>query len=444
MHMTIKLSTAFFLLLSLISPLYGEDCCGADHNKGVANTLDAKGAVTISTKKATSNPADSKKAKPLRALLISGGCCHDYQSQNVILSDGISARANIHIDVVWTRDPGHDPKLPLFKDPNWAEGYDFIIHNHCAALSKDDQAIENIVKAHQSVPAVHIHCAVHSFRATDNQWHEHIGISSDRHGPHVPVAVDILEPKHPIVANLDDWVTEKEELYNNKEVYGATPLAVGTQSYQQGGQEVTEKAIVAWINTKYGAPSFTTTLGNYGHNMEDPRFLEMVTRGALWVCGKLDDEAYVTPYKGENTLTEIPYDTNIRVSAASSQAGNPVQNAFDGDSTTRWCASSAATPSWCQIEFLNMTMLGFVEIDWEIADQWVQYQIETSRDGKTWKVVYDGSSNTLSGPRRDGAVGRYDRFVRVNVLKQQNGMWPSIREVRLFDNNGVILNTVVK
>jgi hypothetical protein len=85
-----------------------------------------------------------------------------------------------------------------------------------------------------------------------------------------------------------------------------------------------------------------------------------------------------------------------------------------------------------------------VEIDWEIADQWVQYQIETSRDGKTWKLAFDGASNTQSGPRRDEAVGRYDRFVRVNVLKQQNGMWPSIREVRLFDNNGVILNTVVK
>src|SRR6266545_7963726 len=39
-----------------------------------------------------------RAAEPLHALLITGGCCHDYEAQKKILSEGISARAN----VTWT------------------------------------------------------------------------------------------------------------------------------------------------------------------------------------------------------------------------------------------------------------------------------------------------------------------------------------------------------
>ncbi|NIP87111.1 MAG: hypothetical protein GTO03_16730 [Planctomycetales bacterium] len=39
--------------------------------------------------------------------------------------------------------------------------------------------------------------------------------------------------------------------------------------------------------------------------MEDPRYLELVTRGTLWVCGKLDKPAYQTPYTGSNRVEEI-------------------------------------------------------------------------------------------------------------------------------------------
>ena len=33
------------------------------------------------------------ETKPLKALLIAGGCCHDYAKQHEILSKGIQARA---------------------------------------------------------------------------------------------------------------------------------------------------------------------------------------------------------------------------------------------------------------------------------------------------------------------------------------------------------------
>jgi hypothetical protein len=34
----------------------------------------------------------SRAGEPLRALLITGGCCHDYEAQKKILTEGISAR----------------------------------------------------------------------------------------------------------------------------------------------------------------------------------------------------------------------------------------------------------------------------------------------------------------------------------------------------------------
>ena len=40
-----------------------------------------------------------EQPRPLRALLICGGCCHDYTEQHKILSDGIQARANVQVDV---------------------------------------------------------------------------------------------------------------------------------------------------------------------------------------------------------------------------------------------------------------------------------------------------------------------------------------------------------
>jgi hypothetical protein len=46
--------------------------------------------------------ADEAKIKPVRALLVLGGCCHDYNAQKDLLAKGISERA--HVDVVIALD----------------------------------------------------------------------------------------------------------------------------------------------------------------------------------------------------------------------------------------------------------------------------------------------------------------------------------------------------
>lgn len=429
-----------FVLLNLTSQtLFAyQDCCGSRINDGVVNTLDEEDFLKKDKQENLASPAP-EETRPLKALLIAGGCCHDYAAQTKILSKGIQERANIRVDVAWTRDQDHDTELPIFKNPDWAKGYDLIIHDECAAMTKDEEILKNILKVHETVPAVHLHCAIHSFRASDNQWHEHIGLSSTKHGPHVPIAVEIIEPKHPIVANMDNWITDKEELYNNAEIYGATALAMGTQKYKRNGKDITDQAIVAWVNTKHGAPSFSTSMGHFTHNVEDPRYLKLITRGSLWACGKLDEPAYQQAYTGTNTVIEMPFTTFLRTSAQSTQDNNTPALAIDGNPETRWCADSATKPSWFQIQFLKMTSLSGMEIDWEIKNQWTQYTIETSRDGKKWNKVFDASKNTQAGTRRDNFTARYMRYMRINVLGQENNMWPSIREIRFYDYTGTQL-----
>src|SRR5262245_10128897 len=78
----------------------------------------------------------SSTAKPLKALLVAGGCCHDYAHQKKILSEGISARAN----VVWTivhEGEDREHKVGIYTNANWAQGFDVIVHNECFGFVKD-------------------------------------------------------------------------------------------------------------------------------------------------------------------------------------------------------------------------------------------------------------------------------------------------------------------
>ena len=396
--------------------------------------------------KAEPKAKDLEPPRPLKALLIAGGCCHDYVKQHEILYKGIQERANVRVDVVWTRDRSTNPPLPVFDDPDWAKGYDIIIHDECAASNKDLKVMENILEVHQTIPAVHLHCAMHSFRNGTDKWAKHLGLHSTGHGPQKPLEVTYTNENHPITKPLENWVTKNEELYNNREIYDAEPLALATQ--KNGDRE--SSAIVAWTNTKQGAPSFSTTIGHNNYTVEDPRYLDLVTRGLLWAAGNLNDD-YLKPYTGSNVITEMAKETKpaaevkppkdatmAKVTAKNVQtdAGHFPWKAIDGDEKTRWTGNGPAMPNWLQLEFKNPTTVTSAEILWEIRDQWYQYKIETSLDGKTWAIAHDGSQNTRQSDTKDTFNAKTIKFLRVTVLKQENGQWPALWELKLTGPKG--------
>lgn len=391
--------------------------------------------------------ADPPASPPIRALLIAGGCCHDYGSQQSVIAAGIQARANVRVDVYWTDNSTTTPVLPLYRKLNWAEDYDVIIHDECAADIQDEALVNRIVAIHQKIPAVHLHCAMHSFRTGSDGWFAHLGIQSSSHGPQEPIDIHFVDPDHPITKTCQDWTTIGEELYNNVKVLGAHPLATGTQ--QIGGDNPrTDEAIVAWTNETQGARSFSTTIGHNTETVEDPRYLELVTRGLLWSCGKLNDE-YLMPYQGENEITFIDKETHlipeatdlgnipadatlVKMTASSTQAGHPVYHAIDGKPATRFCADSGGFPQWLQFEFEQPHSFDEIKIEWEDRGTAYQYRVEGSVDGKTWTKLLDQSENKRLGPSAQKLENSPAiKFLRVNGLGSSVGKWFSMWEVEL-------------
>jgi type 1 glutamine amidotransferase len=226
--------------------------------------------------------------KPLKVLLITGGCCHDYAKQQQILKDGLEARAHVAVKVVHSTDTGTKARFDIYEKEDWAKGFDVVIHDECSSDVKDLPYVANILKAHkEGVAAVNLHCAMHCYRTGNEDWFKFCGIQSASHGPQKPIEIRFTADDHPIVKPLKDWTTVNEELYNNLKVFdSAKPLAKGKQD--QGNK--TEEFVVAWTNEYGKSRVFSTTLGHNNATVADERYLDLVTRGLLWSCDKLNDE----------------------------------------------------------------------------------------------------------------------------------------------------------
>lgn len=249
--------------------------------------------------------AESAKPKPLRVLLVTGGCCHDYAKQRLILAEGLSARANIEVEFAHTDDKSTKASFDIYNKADWAKNYDVVIHDECSADVKQQPYVDNILNAHKDgVPAVNLHCAMHSYRvgnfrdpvqsgSPDALWFDLIGLQSNGHGPQEPIAITFTDKNHPITKGLGDWTTIKEELYNNIKILTAHPLASGKQTVKnKDGTTKDVETVVAWTN-EYGPKktrTFSTTIGHNNETVGDARYLDLVTRGVLWSAGKLGDD----------------------------------------------------------------------------------------------------------------------------------------------------------
>lgn len=254
----------------------------------------------------------AQQTKPLRALLITGGCCHDYANQKEILKKGIAARANVVVDQIHSADSSTKPPLTIFGNADYAKGYDVVIHDECAADISDPAVIQGVLAPHRAgVPGVNLHCAMHSYRVGNPgeraeagseraAWFDYLGLQSSSHGPQQPIAIQFTDKNHPITRGLADWTTINEELYNNIQVLPtATPLASGKQTVKRrDGTTREDETVVAWVNDFQGTRVFSTTIGHNNATVEDARYLDLVTRGLLWACGKLDEMGNSKPGYG--------------------------------------------------------------------------------------------------------------------------------------------------
>src|SRR5580704_5820939 len=187
--------------------------------------------------------ADEPPVKPIRALLVIGGCCHDYGAQKDILARGIAERAHVEVAIAYDPDTTTRHLNPVYEKPEWAAGYDVIIHDECCSDVKDLPIIERILAPHRhGLPAVILHCGEHCYRSKEfpkvTPWFEFTGLQSTGHGPQLPIEVSFVAPENPITHGMANWKTIKEELYNNSAGHlldTASPLARGQQTVRRRG-----------------------------------------------------------------------------------------------------------------------------------------------------------------------------------------------------------------
>ena len=248
---------------------------------------------------------DKPAQKPIRALLVLGGCCHDYKKQKDVLAKGIAERGNIEVTIAYDPDTTTKHLNPVYEKEDWASGYDVVIHDECSADVKDEKIIERILKPHkEGLPGVVLHCGMHCYRSAGwpkaTPWFEFTGLASTGHGPQLPIAITFTDQASPITRGMENWTTINEELYNNsagKPLETAKALASGKQTVKaRDGKERVENSVVIWTNTYNDkAKVFATTLGHNTATVADPRYLDLVTRGLLWGTGHLSQEGKPAP-----------------------------------------------------------------------------------------------------------------------------------------------------
>src|SRR5262245_52891520 len=169
-------------------------------------------------------------AEPLRALLITGGCCHDYEAQKKILTEGISARANVTWTIIHEGDKNSKTQeFSIYQKPDWTKGFDIIVHNECSGMVTNVAFVEQIAKGHAGgVPAVVLQCSIQRYRnSLTDEWRKVLEIKSLRHHPGRPFDVEPVKPDHPVMKGWPvQWHDDPDELYEVLKVFpNCTPLA---------------------------------------------------------------------------------------------------------------------------------------------------------------------------------------------------------------------------
>ncbi len=230
--------------------------------------------------------ADRKQpAKPIKALLITGGCCHNYIFQSEALIKGVAKTANVDWTVVNDGGTGTRGMIKLYDDPNWSKKYDVVVHNECFANTTDPKYIRKITRAHKAgTPAVVIHCAMHTYRAAEiDDWRQFLGVTSKRHDHQSEYAVKKIQPRHPIMKGFPEkWVTPKDELYIIEKMWPNAKALASSVSEKDGKEHP-----VIWTNRYGNARVFGTTYGHSDATFEDPVFVNVIARGMLWATGNI-------------------------------------------------------------------------------------------------------------------------------------------------------------
>ena len=222
----------------------------------------------------------------LKAVLVTGGGYHDFKSLAPLLTDQISKFANVEWEVQWGPE--------ALADPNFGKSADVVVYDMCFDETIHP-SIDNVLKlTREGKPTVVIHCAVHSFKESD-EWRRLVGEVSRVHDKYQAFAAQKLDPNHPVTKSFpDNWQTAGDELYQTIQMGPDSHSLLKVVSPATGTEH-----IVCWTNLYGNGRVFGTTLGHDMKTAQQTDYQRLVAYGLLWACGKLDEQGKPLPgYEG--------------------------------------------------------------------------------------------------------------------------------------------------
>ena len=229
---------------------------------------------------------DSKPNAKLKALFVTGGGYHDFKSLAPLVTDKISEFAYVEWDIKWGPE--------ALADPKFGQTVDVVVYDMCFDETQHP-SIDNVLKlTREGKPTVAIHCAVHSFKESD-EWRRLLGEVSRVHDRYQAFATQKGDPNHPVMKSFpDNWQTPGDELYQTIQMGPESKSLLKVISPSTGAEHV-----VCWTNQYGKGHVFATTLGHDMKTAQQADYQRLLAYGLLWACGKLDDQGKPLPgYEG--------------------------------------------------------------------------------------------------------------------------------------------------
>lgn len=254
---------------------------------------------------------NDEKVEPIHALYLTNymNRWHDYETQQQDLIDGLSRLLKIEFHLV-----GKDAEdtLTLMEAPQFGMGYDVIIYNMCFADDFNLERINNIISQTRDagIPAVLLHCTMHSFQQTSPSYPEHelelrvaeldwaethpevdfpywwrfTGVDTLSHDWSRELTATRVEGEHPLVLSAPQNIQlTKDELYRVIKIKeGVTPL------YVAYSRESRREHLVAWIHEVGAGQVLATTLGHNHHTTQNTSYHRLIANGIAQLTGRLD------------------------------------------------------------------------------------------------------------------------------------------------------------
>jgi type 1 glutamine amidotransferase len=228
--------------------------------------------------------ASAAAGSRINALVVNGGCCHNYGLQAQALMDAINRALPVDWTVAYQGGRGTRGAWPIYANPRWAAGFDLVVHNECSADVADEALVRTITQAHRpGPPALVIHCAMHTFRAAAfDHWREFLGVTSRRHTAPHNIKVQVAEGVPSQFAGFKpDWTTPVDELYVIDKFWpGARTIASAVSPEDQ------KEYPLAWTHDYNGTRIFGTTLGHGNDTWNDPVFQDLMVRAFKWALNR--------------------------------------------------------------------------------------------------------------------------------------------------------------